>query len=65
MRSIEVTLGRSASWQAELHRLLHQVVVGDEEGAAVQWETKMEMAVLQRQQHHLPLRLGVLVGLLF
>ena len=37
VRTIEVTLDRSASWQAELHRLLHQVVVGDEEGAAVQW----------------------------
>ena len=32
VRTIEVTLDRSASpWQAELHRLLHQVVVGDEE----------------------------------
>ena len=30
----------------------------------MQWETKVEMAVLQRQQHHLPLRLGVPSGLL-
>ena len=33
VRTIEVALDRSASWQAELHRLLHQVVVGDEEAA--------------------------------
>ena len=38
VRTIEVALGRSESWQADLHRLLHQVVVGDEEGAAVQWQ---------------------------
>ena len=38
VRTIEVTLDRSASWQAEVRRLLH-LVAGDEEGAAVQWGT--------------------------
>ena len=52
VRTTEVTPGRSASWQAELHRLLHQVVVGDEEGSAVQWGAKVGMAVqLQRRLH--------------
>ena len=64
MRTIEVTLDCSASWQVDLHRQLHQVVVGDVEEAAVQSGTKVEMAVRQRQQHHLPLRLGVPTGLL-
>ena len=36
VRTTEVTLDRSASWQAKIHRLRHQVVVvGDEEGGAV------------------------------
>ena len=64
VRTIEVTLDRSASWQAEVHRLLHQVAVGDEEGAAVQWGTKGEMAVQLRRRLHRPLLLGVPVGLL-
>ena len=63
VRTIEVTLGRSASWQVDLHRQHHQVVVGDVEEAAVQWETKVEMAVRQLQ-HHLPFRLGEPTGLL-
>jgi hypothetical protein len=63
VRTIEVTLDRSASWQAELHRLLHQVVVGDEEeGAAVQWGTK-EVEVAVQLEHRQPPLLGVLVGL--
>ena len=37
MRTIEVTLDRSESWQAEVRRLRHLEVVGDEEGTAVQW----------------------------
>ena len=37
MRTIEVTLDRSASWQAQVRRL-RNLVVGDEEGGAVQWE---------------------------
>ena len=45
VRTIEVTLERSASWQVDLHRQHHQVVIGDEEEAAVQWGTKVEMAV--------------------
>ena len=41
-------------------------MVGGEEEPAVQWGTKVEMAVAvrQRQQHHLPLRLEVPTGLL-
>ena len=50
VRTIEVTLDRSASWRAEVHRLLHQVVVGDEEGAAVQWGTQGMKAVLQHRR---------------
>ena len=65
MRTIEVALDRSVSLQADLHRQLHQMVVGDEEGGAVQWGTKVEMAVAVRQPHHLPFRLGVPTGLLF
>ena len=60
---IEVTLDRSASWQAEVHRLLHQVVVGDEEGAAVQWGTQGEMAVQLRRRPHRPLLLEVRANL--
>ena len=64
MRTIEVTLDRSASWQAEVRRLLHQVVVGDEEEAAVQWGTQGEVAVQLVLRLHRPLPLGVPVGLL-
>ena len=63
MRTIEVTLDRSASWQAELHRLLHQVVVGDAEGSAVQWGTKVGMAGQLQRRRHQPLRLGEPAGL--
>ena len=45
VRTIEMTLESSASSQVDLHRKHHQVVVGDEEEAAV------EMAVRQRQHH--------------
>ena len=68
VRTIEVTLVRSASWQAEAHRLLHLVVGDDEEeaAAAVQWGAPQgEMAVqLLRRRLHRPLLLGVPVGLL-
>ena len=40
MRTIEVTLGRSASLQSEPHRQRQQVVVGGLEEAALQWGTK-------------------------
>ena len=63
VRTIEVTLDRSASWQAELHRLLHQVVVGDEEESTVQWGTKVEMAGQLQRRRHRPLRLGDPAGL--
>ena len=54
VRTTEVSLDRSASWQAEVHRLLH-LVVGDEEGAAaVQWGTQGEMAVQLRRRLHRP-----------
>ena len=47
VRTIEVALGRSASWQVDLHRQVHQVVVvvGDVEEPAVQWGTKVYEAV--------------------
>ena len=61
VRTIEVALDRSASRRAEVHRLLHQMVVGDEEGAAVQWGTQGMKAVLQ---HRRQFSLGVPVGLL-
>ena len=49
VRTIEVALDRSASWQADLRRLPHLEVAGDEE-AAVQWETK-EVEVAVQLQH--------------
>jgi len=61
VRTIEVTLDRSGSWQADLRRLPHLEVAGDEE-AAVQWETK-EVEVAVQLQHRQPPLLGVLVGL--
>ena len=54
-----MTLDRSASWQAEVRRLLHQVVVGDEEEAAVQWGTQGEVAVQLVLRLHRPLPLGL------
>ena len=49
VRTIEVALDRSESWQAKVRRLLH-LVAGDEEGAAVQWGTQGEMAVQLRRK---------------
>ena len=53
VRTIEVTLDRSASWQADLRRLPHLEVAGDEE-AAVQWETKEVEVAVQQLQHRQP-----------
>ena len=62
VRTIEVTLDLSASWQKDPRRLRHLEVDVDVEGAAVQWGTQVEVAV--QLQHRRPLRLGVPVGLL-